>query len=114
MKAKVARWGNSLAVRLPAEVVRELGFEEGQLVELTPQRERLELVLKREARRHTPSGIPIYTLDELLADMDRLGPDAVPESVEWGPDRGSEIIQDEFSRREITPDTTKPNAAPGR
>lgn len=84
MKAKVARWGNSLAVRLPAEVVRDLGFEEGQVVEITSQKERLEVVLKREGRRHTASGIPIYTPEELLADMDRLGPEAVPAMVDWG------------------------------
>lgn len=30
---KVARWGNSLAVRLPAELVRELGLKEGDLVD---------------------------------------------------------------------------------
>ena len=26
MQTKIARWGNSLAVRLPADVVRELGL----------------------------------------------------------------------------------------
>lgn len=31
---QVARWGNSLAVRLPAELVRELGLEEGDQIEL--------------------------------------------------------------------------------
>lgn len=30
----VARWGNSLAVRIPADVVRELGLKEGDDVEL--------------------------------------------------------------------------------
>ena len=30
---KVARWGNSLAVRLPAELVKELGVKEGDLIE---------------------------------------------------------------------------------
>ena len=31
---QVARWGNSLAVRLPAELVRELGLKEGDQIEL--------------------------------------------------------------------------------
>lgn len=31
---QVAKWGNSLAVRLPAELVRELGLKEGDQVEL--------------------------------------------------------------------------------
>jgi antitoxin MazE len=30
---KVAKWGNSLAVRLPADLVRELGLKEGDLVD---------------------------------------------------------------------------------
>ena len=29
---KVSRWGNSLAVRLPAELVRELGLKEGDQI----------------------------------------------------------------------------------
>lgn len=30
----VAKWGNSLAVRIPADVARELGLREGDSVEL--------------------------------------------------------------------------------
>lgn len=30
----VAKWGNSLAVRLPAKLVRELGLKEGDQIEL--------------------------------------------------------------------------------
>jgi antitoxin MazE len=32
----VAKWGNSLAVRLPAAVVRELGLKEGDRIDLIP------------------------------------------------------------------------------
>ena len=28
--------------------------------------------------------------------MDRLGPDAEPPLLDWGPDRGSEIIDDAY------------------
>ena len=31
---QVAKWGNSLAVRLPADLVRELGLKEGDQVDL--------------------------------------------------------------------------------
>ena len=34
---QVAKWGNSLAVRLPKKLVDELGLKEGDEVELTPQ-----------------------------------------------------------------------------
>jgi antitoxin MazE len=30
---KVSRWGNSLAVRLPADVVRALGVREGDMID---------------------------------------------------------------------------------
>ena len=31
---QVAKWGNSLAVRLPADLVRELGLKEGDQIDL--------------------------------------------------------------------------------
>lgn len=31
---QVAKWGNSLAVRLPADLVRELGLREGDQIDL--------------------------------------------------------------------------------
>jgi antitoxin MazE len=34
---QVAKWGNSLAVRLPKKLVDELGLKEGDEVELTPR-----------------------------------------------------------------------------
>jgi antitoxin MazE len=33
---QIARWGNSLAVRLPAALVRELGLKEGDEIALVP------------------------------------------------------------------------------
>lgn len=32
----VAKWGNSLAVRIPADVARELGLQEGDSIDLKP------------------------------------------------------------------------------
>jgi antitoxin MazE len=39
MNLQINRWGNSLAVRLPAHLVRQLGLHEGSQVsvELTPE-----------------------------------------------------------------------------
>ncbi len=31
---QISKWGNSLAVRLPAELVRELGLKEGDQIDL--------------------------------------------------------------------------------
>ncbi len=33
MDVQVAKWGNSLALRIPSEVVRQLGLREGAIVE---------------------------------------------------------------------------------
>jgi antitoxin MazE len=34
-------------------------------------------------------------LQEMIADAKRLGLENEPESVDWGPDRGSEVIDDD-------------------
>jgi antitoxin MazE len=34
---QIARWGNSLAVRLPVELVRKLGLKEGDRIELVAE-----------------------------------------------------------------------------
>lgn len=48
---QVAKWGNSLAVRLPAKLVAELGLAEGDEVEIVKaSRERLEIE-KKQARQ---------------------------------------------------------------
>lgn len=44
---KVSRWGNSLAVRLPAALVKELGLKDGDLV--SEDMLRLKKVSKEEA-----------------------------------------------------------------
>jgi antitoxin MazE len=33
MELQIAKWGNSLALRIPSEVVRQLGIHEGDTVE---------------------------------------------------------------------------------
>ncbi len=49
---QVAKWGNSLAVRLPAKLVSELGLSEGDEIEIVrASRECLEIELKRERQQ---------------------------------------------------------------
>jgi hypothetical protein len=54
-----------------------------------------------KATRQRPAKTSAQLLEEMLAEIDRLGPACVPETVEWGPDRGTEIIDDAYSRGEI-------------
>jgi antitoxin MazE len=65
IEMKVSRWGNSLAVRLPVELVRKLGLKEGDLVgadrlalyKVHPPRTREEaLEVMRNARWKLPEG----------------------------------------------------------
>ena len=48
---QVAKWGNSLAVRLPAKLVAELGLAEGDEIEVvraSPERLEIERKIRRE------------------------------------------------------------------
>jgi antitoxin MazE len=56
---QIARWGNSLAVRLPAELVRELGLKEGDRIDLVAADGALKV-------RREPSAA------EVLADLRRF------------------------------------------
>jgi antitoxin MazE len=49
---KVAKWGNGLAVRLPAKMVKELGLQEGDLVtrDILALRKALPKITREEAR----------------------------------------------------------------
>ena len=94
-QVQISKWGNSSAIRLPKAVLDELGLKPGQTVELTVQDGKGIIEPARQKK---------ITLEWIISEMKRLGPENEPELVEWGPDRGSEIIDDEFSRGEITLD----------
>jgi len=91
MKVKVAKWGNSLGVRLPRAAAEAAGLKAGSEVDVEAERGQIRL--------RTP--IPKTSrqlLEEMVAEMKRLGPENEPETVDWGPDRGSEIIEDDDPR----------------
>lgn len=90
MKVTIAKWGNSKAVRLPKALTDAPGFEEGAQLELTVEKDGFRL------RR--PAKTTKDLLVEMVAEAKRLGPAYEPETVDWGPDRGSEIIDDNDSR----------------
>jgi antitoxin MazE len=54
----VSKWGNSLAVRIPADVARALGLKEGDSVELRPaEGGALEILSERERRLRARAAI---------------------------------------------------------
>ena len=58
--------------------------------------------LRIRTERPTVVGVPVYTFEEMVAEMDRFGPENEAERVDWEPDRGSEIIDDDDSFGVIT------------
>lgn len=47
---QVAKWGNSLAIRIPAEVARTLGWQEGDEVDLAVGDDRTAVVTRRRTK----------------------------------------------------------------
>lgn len=91
MKVKLAKWGNSLGLRLPKAVAEEVGLREDDELDVVVNGSELRLRPRPRAR--------LYSLKEMLAEMDRLGPQNRPELIDFGPDVGAEIIDDDESRR---------------
>ncbi len=75
MKTQIARWGNSLAVRIPRAYAEQAGLAEGVPVEFVPEGQ--TLVLRR--RR--------YRLASLLK---QVKPENLHGEIDWGPRAGRE------------------------
>ena len=90
-RVAVSKWGNSSAIRLPKAVMEELGLKQGEVIEMTVKDGKA--VIEKQIGRQIP------TLEWIGPEMKRPGPEKEPPTGDWGPDRGSEIIDDEYSRR---------------
>jgi antitoxin MazE len=78
MTTQVAKWGNSLGVRLPKAVALDAHLAEGDSVDVTV---RDGAIVITPARRR-------FTLDELLA---QVTPDNIHGETDWGPPAGKEV-----------------------
>ncbi len=78
MRARVSKWGNSLAIRLPKTAVESLRVQEGEAVEMTIEGE--TLVIR--------SAGPRYRLEDLVAG---ITPENQPETIEFPP-VGEELL----------------------
>jgi antitoxin MazE len=79
MQVVLARWGNSLGLRIPKDVASRAGLREGARVDVEADGERIVIT---PARR--------YVLADLLKGTT---PEAMREAFDWGPDRGREIVE---------------------
>jgi antitoxin MazE len=84
MQVKIAKWGNSLGVRLPGSVLADTQLAAGSTVEVTAERGELRLKPVKAVRRKR------YTLDELLKGVT---PASVHPEIDFGPDVGREAIE---------------------
>jgi antitoxin MazE len=75
MRARVQRWGNSLALRIPKAFATETALESGSEVDLTLDEGRLIV---------TPLAAPSYELEDLLAQV-------TPENLHSEVDTGSSV-----------------------
>jgi antitoxin MazE len=71
----LARWGKSLGVRIPKNIVRRLGLVEGAEVDIDVDVDRV--IISRVQPR------PRYALKDLLVGMTR---DAMHKAYDWDPD----------------------------
>ena len=84
-KVVISKWGNSSAIRLPKAMMEDLGLKNGSVVLLEKRDGAISVV--PETRR-------IPTIREMVEEMERLGFENEPDTVEWGPDVGSERFYD--------------------
>lgn len=77
MKTSIGKWGNSLALRLPKNVVEEAGLSEGTAVDI--RTEDGEVIIAPTQRRRK--------LDDLLA---RFQPAHRRDETDWGEPVGEE------------------------
>jgi len=78
--ATIRKWGNSLAVRIPAALAEKLEVCSGTPVEITAKNG--SIVITPQKRRK-------YTVRELLKGCK---PGGFHGEVDWGPDVGREVI----------------------
>ncbi len=77
MRAKIARWGNSLGLRIPKQIAKDVGLDEGSDVDVRVSGQKLVLA---PARRE-------YSLKELVAG---ITPRNRHRETGWGPPVGHE------------------------
>lgn len=76
MKAKIAKWGNSVGIRFPKPLAQDLGLAPGREVELRQNGSQVTI------ETSTGRKIPMYRLEDLLA---QIKPGQRPPPLEdWG------------------------------
>ncbi|MCI0542467.1 AbrB/MazE/SpoVT family DNA-binding domain-containing protein [bacterium] len=80
MTTKIAKWGNSLAVRLSREVAEDFDLEEGSVVEITSDMHEITIRPTKETKK--------YEFSDLVRV---IRPGNVHKETDWSSPRGKEI-----------------------
>ncbi|MEJ7862435.1 MAG: AbrB/MazE/SpoVT family DNA-binding domain-containing protein [Pyrinomonadaceae bacterium] len=81
MKAKIQKWGNSLAVRIPKSFAIQTKIEQDSTVDLTIIGDKI--IVEPEKKK------PRFTLDELLSEISE---ENIHSETDWGEPVGREIL----------------------
>src|SRR3984957_16484025 len=82
MKTEFVKWGNSLALRIPATFAKEVGASEGKTAEMTVEDDALIVKVTRPRRRAPFSW---------GGRLEGIPPEGYPPGVEGGPPVGNEV-----------------------
>lgn len=77
MTIKIARWGNSLGIRIPKQIAEQVQLNEGDEIEISTDKNKLILIPQKKK----------YTLEELL---DGMSDEHLHSEVDWGESVGRE------------------------
>ena len=77
MITKIQNWGNSQAVRLPKSILKKVGWDNGECVELSVEND--SIVIKKK--------VQYPTLEEMFANYEG----GTGEAYDWGNPVGKEI-----------------------
>ncbi|MDQ3373509.1 MAG: AbrB/MazE/SpoVT family DNA-binding domain-containing protein [Acidobacteriota bacterium] len=81
MKAKIQKWGNSLAVRIPKSFAVQTKIEQDTTVDLTLVGGKI--IVEPEKKK------PLFTLEELLSEISE---ENIHSETDWGEPVGKEIL----------------------
>ena len=77
MKARISKWGNSLAIRLPRQILADLGLAEAGSVEILVENGRLIIT-------------PVFKEYELEELVEGITAENQHSETDWGPPQGAE------------------------
>ncbi|WP_036487218.1 AbrB/MazE/SpoVT family DNA-binding domain-containing protein [Myxosarcina sp. GI1] len=77
MNIKIAKWGNSLGIRIPKSIAEDNGLSDGDEIEIATEDNRIIITPQK----------PKYTLEQLLEGM---GEEHLHSEIDWGEPVGRE------------------------